>query len=93
MPHFETKAKIELELKNSGIPHAVVAPVAFYDNFTRKHSWTNFGGMGFFEAALEGRALQMVAVDDIGECLANVLLTSGFRLSELTRGFLPEPGR
>lgn len=66
VPHFETKAKIELALKDSGIPHAVVAPVAFFDNFTRKHSWANFGGMGFFEAALKGKAIQMVAVDDIG---------------------------
>ena len=66
VPHFETKAKIELALKDSGIPHAVVAPVAFFDNFTRKHSWANFGGMGFFEAALKGKAIQIVAVDDIG---------------------------
>lgn len=66
VPHFETKAKIELALKDSGIPHAVIAPVAFFDNFTRKHSWANFGGMGFFEAALKGKAIQMVAVDDIG---------------------------
>ncbi|GAA5969611.1 hypothetical protein JCM8115_003090 [Rhodotorula mucilaginosa] len=73
VPHFETKAKIELALKDSGIPHAVVAPVAFFDNFTRKHSWANFGGMGFFEAALKSKAIQMVAVDDIGDVAARML--------------------
>ncbi|GAA5882602.1 hypothetical protein JCM3774_002738 [Rhodotorula dairenensis] len=73
VPHFETKAKIELALKESGIPHAVVAPVAFYDNFTRNHSWANFGSMGFFGAALKGKEIQMVAVDDIGEVAARML--------------------
>lgn len=32
IPHFETKAKIEEALKESGLKHAVVAPVAFMDN-------------------------------------------------------------
>ncbi|GAA5990260.1 hypothetical protein JCM10908_005897 [Rhodotorula pacifica] len=73
VPHFETKAKIEQALRDSGIPHAIVAPVAFYDNFTRKHSWANFGGMGFFEAALRGKEIQMVAVDDIGDVAARML--------------------
>lgn len=32
VPHFETKAKVEQALKDRGLKHAVVAPVAFYDS-------------------------------------------------------------
>lgn len=67
VPHFETKAKVEVALKESGLRHAVVAPTGFYDNFPRKSSMASFFGMGLFDAGLHGAPLQMVAVDDIGK--------------------------
>ena len=71
VPHFETKAKVEVALKESGLRHAVVAPTGFYDNFPRKSSMASFFGMGLFDAGLHGAPLQMVAVDDIGKPFAS----------------------
>lgn len=67
VPHFETKAKVEIALTESGLRHAIVAPTGFYDNFPRKSSLASFFGMGLFDAGLHGAPLQMVAVDDIGK--------------------------
>lgn len=64
--HFETKARIEIALRESGIPHAIIAPSALYDNFTRRHSWANFGALGVFETGLQGGKVQMTAADDVG---------------------------
>ncbi|POY73384.1 hypothetical protein BMF94_3721 [Rhodotorula taiwanensis] len=74
VPHFETKARVEAALKESGLKHAVVAPVAFYDNLPRQASLGSFFGMGLFDAGLAGKKLQMVACDDIGDVAAKMLL-------------------
>lgn len=74
IPHFETKAKVEAALKQSGLKHAVVAPVAFFDNLPRRASFGSFMGLGLFDAALCGKRLQMVACDDIGDVAAKMLL-------------------
>ncbi|GAA5979730.1 hypothetical protein JCM11641_004068 [Rhodosporidiobolus odoratus] len=73
VPHFETKAKVEQAIKESGIKHTILAPVAFYDNFPRKSGLATFAGMGLFEAALQGKELKMVACDDIGYIAAQAL--------------------
>ncbi|ORY90162.1 hypothetical protein BCR35DRAFT_287397 [Leucosporidium creatinivorum] len=66
IPHFETKAKVEEALKASGLRHAVVAPVAFADNFPKQSGFSLTMVLGLFEAALKGKKLQVVAVSDIG---------------------------
>ncbi|GAA6042164.1 hypothetical protein JCM8097_004993 [Rhodosporidiobolus ruineniae] len=73
VPHFETKARVEEALKESGIPHAVVAPVAFMDNFPKQSGFATAMAMGLFDAALKGKELQLVAVDDIGYVAAQAL--------------------
>lgn len=73
VPHFETKAKIEAALERSSLKHAVVAPVAFYDNFPRQSSFVTFMTLGLFDAGLYGKKLQMVATEDIGESSASAL--------------------
>lgn len=81
VPHFETKAKVEAALKESGLRHAVVAPTGFYDNFPRQSSMASFFGMGLFDAGLRGAPLKMVATDDIGKrpALASIRLRSARR--------------
>ncbi|GAA5990164.1 hypothetical protein JCM10908_005854 [Rhodotorula pacifica] len=74
VPHFETKAKVEVALKDSGLRHAVVAPAGFYDNFPRQSSVASFFGMGLFDAGLHGAPLKMVATDDIGQVAAQMLV-------------------
>lgn len=66
--HFETKAKVEEALKQSSLKHAILAPVAFYDNFPRRSSFATFMALGLFDAGLYGKKLQMVATEDIGGC-------------------------
>jgi len=73
VPHFESKYQIELYLAASGIPHTIIRPVAFYDNLPKKASLQSFFVMGLFDAALCGKKLQMVAVDDIGWYAARAL--------------------
>ncbi|GAA5917960.1 hypothetical protein JCM6882_001064 [Rhodosporidiobolus microsporus] len=73
IPHFETKAKVEEALNASGIKNTVVAPVAFYDNFPKTPGLGTFALMGVFDAALQGKKLQMVAVEDIGYLAAQAL--------------------
>ncbi|GAA6004239.1 hypothetical protein JCM10207_002499 [Rhodosporidiobolus poonsookiae] len=73
VPHFETKARVEEALKTSGLKHAVVAPVAFMDNYPLQSGFGLSMALGMFEAALKGKPLQLIAVKDIGEVSAQVL--------------------
>lgn len=84
VPHFETKAMVEIALNGSGLRHAVIAPTGFYDNFPRKSSMASFFGMGLFDAGLHGAPLQMVAVDDIGKPFCSSLPSRPFCTKSLT---------
>jgi uncharacterized protein YbjT (DUF2867 family) len=70
VPHFESKARVEQHLAGLGIPYTVSAPVAFMENAVAP--W-GIGGLrqGVHAFALPpGRALQLVAVADIGAFVA-----------------------
>ncbi|GAA6024291.1 hypothetical protein JCM11491_006497 [Sporobolomyces phaffii] len=76
VPHFETKARIEDALKASGIRHAVLRPVAFFDNWAKEPGFGQAMALGLFDAGLKGKPVQMVACDDIGHFAARALLES-----------------
>lgn len=62
--HFESKWQIEQHLADLGLPHTIVRPVFFMDNFLAMRSSIK---QGKIEMALrEDTKLQMIAVDDIG---------------------------
>jgi uncharacterized protein YbjT (DUF2867 family) len=66
IPHFDSKFAIEHHLRSSGTPFAIVAPVSFMENVISPFSLPGLR-QGFVGSALPpNRALQMVAVDDIG---------------------------
>ncbi|KAJ6261746.1 hypothetical protein Dda_2545 [Drechslerella dactyloides] len=67
IPHFESKRRIEEHLERSGIPHAIIRPVAFMDSFPVAPGILRFLILGMFRTAMRGRTLQFVAVKDIGE--------------------------
>ncbi|BGP34432.1 hypothetical protein JCM10296v2_006252 [Rhodotorula toruloides] len=69
IPHFETKAIIEEALETSGLRYAVVAPVAFADNYPTEAGFALTLALGFFDAALKGKKLQLVSTNDIAEML------------------------
>ncbi|GAA6063806.1 hypothetical protein JCM10212_001637 [Sporobolomyces blumeae] len=74
IPHFESKARVEESLKDSGLGWCILRPVAFYDNLPKASGIGEMMGLGLFDAALRGKKLQMVACDDIGHFAARALL-------------------
>jgi uncharacterized protein YbjT (DUF2867 family) len=67
--HFESKWLIEQHLARTGLPATIVRPAAFMENVGWQRpaiSNGTYAGMGL----TPGKALQMVAVDDIGAFVA-----------------------
>lgn len=70
IPHFDTKARIEELIDDAGIPATVIAPVFFMDNFL-EGDWRRGIEDGKLVLAMPpDRALQQIAVDDIGAMAA-----------------------
>lgn len=73
VPHFDSKYEVERYLAASGLPHTVVAPVAFMENV---HSPQVLDSLrqGVYAAPLPAdRELQQIAVDDLGRFAALVI--------------------
>jgi len=76
VPHFESKYIIEQYLEASGIPHTILRPVAFMDNFPTQTGFVTAMVFGLFTTALKGKKLQYIAVEDIGYAAAKVIESS-----------------
>lgn len=65
IPHFDSKFAVEHHLRSSGVPFAIVAPVAFMENSISPFSLPSLrqGQLGFGLPA--DKTLQMVALDDL----------------------------
>jgi uncharacterized protein YbjT (DUF2867 family) len=73
IPHFDSKFAVERRLVQSGLPHTIVAPVAFMEN--QLAPWA-IGPLreGTLAMALPAnRSLQQIAVADIGRFVAAVV--------------------
>lgn len=73
IPHFDSKHRVELHVKRSGLPWTILGPVFFMENFT---------GPMFAQGLKSGvlamglpptRGLQMVAVDDLAAFTVRVI--------------------
>src|SRR3954469_24590584 len=71
IPHFESKARIEQQLRDSRVPHTVVAPTYFYENVGDPATIVATGELSLPLAA--GRPLQQVAVADLGALVVALL--------------------
>jgi uncharacterized protein YbjT (DUF2867 family) len=71
IPHFESKAQIEQQLRNSQIPHTVVAPTYFYENLGDLDEIITSGQLGLPLPA--ARPLQQVALADLGALVVALL--------------------
>ena len=73
IPHFDSKFEVEKEIRQSGIPFTIVAPVFFMDNFLAE--WMAAGiAQGSIAMALPAtRRLQQIAVADIAQFTALVI--------------------
>lgn len=71
VPHFESKALIEAELAESGVPYAITAPTYFFDNALGGNDRIR---AGFLDLPLPpDRPLQQLARPDLGAFVAKVL--------------------
>jgi uncharacterized protein YbjT (DUF2867 family) len=73
IPHFDSKFEVEKEIRRSGVPFTIVAPVFFMENFLA--DWMAPGlAQGSIALALPAtRRLQQIAVEDIAQFTALVL--------------------
>jgi uncharacterized protein YbjT (DUF2867 family) len=71
IPHFDSKARIEQQLRASHIPHIIVAPTYFYENLGDP---AEIVAGGELELPLSpSRPLQQVAVADLGALVVALL--------------------
>lgn len=77
VPHFDSKYEVEKELRKSGVPFTIVAPVFFMDNLLSP--WMAAGiAKGSIAMALPAtRRLQQIAVADIAKFTALVIERRG----------------
>ena len=75
IPHFETKWKVEQYIRQLKLPHTIIRPAWFMDNFG---TWFRDGvAKGVLSLPIRPNVkLQMVAVKDIGEFGAAALIRS-----------------
>jgi uncharacterized protein YbjT (DUF2867 family) len=73
IPHFDSKFEVEKEIRGSGVPFTIVAPVFFMENFLA--DWMAPGiAKGSLSMALPAtRRVQMIAVADIAQFTALVI--------------------
>ena len=73
IPHFDSKYAVEEHLSHSGIPHAVIAPVYFYENIAAPFAAPGLKKGIFAQALSEDRKLQMISHRTIGQLAALAL--------------------
>jgi uncharacterized protein YbjT (DUF2867 family) len=73
VPHFDSKFEVEKEVRRSGVPFTIVAPVFFMENFLA--DWMKAGiAQGSIAMAVPAtRRLQQIAVADIAQFTALVI--------------------
>jgi uncharacterized protein YbjT (DUF2867 family) len=73
IPHFDSKFEVEKEVRRSGVPFTIVAPVFFMENFLAE--WMAPGiATGSIALALPAtRRLQQIALSDIAQFTALVI--------------------
>ncbi len=69
IPHFESKWRIEEHIRALGLPHTILRPVAFMDNFNRGREQLLGGVLPGFGLP-PTKTLQLIAADDIGALAA-----------------------
>lgn len=73
IPFFDSKQQIEKHLKAISLPVTVIRPVFFMENFETSLPPKEQAGSWILSLPLKpSRPLQMIAVDDIGACTAQI---------------------
>jgi uncharacterized protein YbjT (DUF2867 family) len=73
IPHFDSKFEVEKEIRRSGIPFTIVAPVFFMENFLAEWMAAAIAQGSIAIAVPATRRLQQIAVEDIAQFTALVI--------------------
>ena len=73
IPHFDSKFEVEQEIRRSGIPFTIVAPVFFMENFLAEWMAAGIAQGSIAIAVPATRRLQQIAVEDIAQFTALVI--------------------
>ena len=73
IPHFDSKFEVEKEIRRSGVPFTIVAPVAFMENFLADYMAAGIAKGSISMALPATRRLQQIAVADIAQFTALVI--------------------
>jgi uncharacterized protein YbjT (DUF2867 family) len=73
VPHFDSKFQVEKEIRRSGVPFTIVAPVFFMENFLAEWMLPGIAKGSLSMALPATRRLQMIAVADIARFAALVI--------------------
>jgi uncharacterized protein YbjT (DUF2867 family) len=73
IPHFDSKFEVEKEIRRSGIPFTIVAPVFFMENFLAEWMAAGIAQGSIAIAVPATRRLQQIAVEDIAQFTALVI--------------------
>jgi uncharacterized protein YbjT (DUF2867 family) len=74
IPHFESKARVESFLRQTGQECTILRPVWFMENFTSPWLYPSIEKGVLSTPVLPGRKLQMIALGDIGEFASEAFL-------------------
>lgn len=74
VPHFDSKYAVEVYLRDSDLPYTIVAPVYFMENLYFPGTFDGIKQGAYGSPLTPDRALQQVALEDIGRFAAEVLL-------------------
>ena len=77
IPHFDSKFEVEREVRRSGVPFTIVAPVFFMDNFLADWLAASIAKGSIAMALPATRRLQQIAVADIAQFTALVIERRG----------------
>ena len=71
IPHFESKHRVERHIKSSGIPHTIIAPAAFVDDFIDEPDSREELSRGGLAMPLSARReLQQVSIAEVADLAA-----------------------
>jgi uncharacterized protein YbjT (DUF2867 family) len=74
IPHFESKARVESAIRETGQPYTILRPVWFMENFTSPWLYPSIERGVLSTPVRPDRKLQMIALDDIGEFASEAFL-------------------
>ena len=73
IPHFDSKFEVEKEIRRSGLPFTIVAPVFFMENFLADYMTAGLAQGSISMAVPATRRMQQIAVADIAQFTALVI--------------------